>query len=637
MQKKVRDKKPTMTEIKNCNDEGFIEIIDKELIRLFPQRIIKRVLLIVPPDADSSLFSYETCKRGRYWNYPPYGLGIIAKLLLEDGLQVKVLNLNNQILKRCKASLKKEFFKYDEVWQEYLSATIESFSPDFISVTAMFTQTHRSLVQVCTNIKAHYKTIPLAVGGVHITNCFMNRDQLKKEFDDLSVADLLFLFEAEQAYRLFVQSVNSKKNNYEIYQVYFISKQLYFTEKRIISQNDLNVIPSYDLLDIEDLSDNGVIGSFFCLKEKKVRCATVLSNRGCRGKCSYCSVRNFNGSGVRARSIQSVIDELLLLQNEFGVEHIMWLDDDFLYGHKRAIKLFNEMIRQHVKMTWDCTNGIIASSCKEEIIDAAEKSGCIGVNIGVESGNPDILKKIKKTGSIKNFLKAAEIMKKFETINSRVFLMIGFPKETYRMILDTYKLSLLMDLDWYNITIFQPLPNTSIFKTMINQGLVDDNIDTKEVRFNSGAYGKKSEKNEKKIFSSEMRNPFDLSNLDCIPPQSELENIWLYLNYFLNFNRLLKVKSSIKLNQHFKYLSYITNIVAPEDPFPMYFCCYLQKQVQGKIDPRLINRLETALNNSEYWRNSFGFFDLSLDYLKNGFFPTNSDTHKVFEHNEDAF
>ena len=32
-------------------------------------------------------------------------------------------------------------------------------------------------------------------------------------------------------------------------------------------------------------------------------------------------------------------------------------------------------------MTWDCSNGLIAAACKDEVIHAARDSGCVGVNI----------------------------------------------------------------------------------------------------------------------------------------------------------------------------------------------------------------------------------------------------------------
>ena len=68
------------------------------------------------------------------------------------------------------------------------------------------------------------------------------------------------------------------------------------------------------------------------------------------------------------------MDELKILKYEYGINHIMWLDDDFLKGTERTLKLFNEIIRQGLNITWDCTNGVIASSCTEEIIAAAAAS-----------------------------------------------------------------------------------------------------------------------------------------------------------------------------------------------------------------------------------------------------------------------
>ena len=52
-------------------------------------------------------------------------------------------------------------------------------------------------------------------------------------------------------------------------------------------------------------------------------------------------------------------------------------------------------------------------------------SGCIALNIGMESGNREILKQIKKPGTVETFLKAAEVLRDFPEIHSRVFLMIG--------------------------------------------------------------------------------------------------------------------------------------------------------------------------------------------------------------------
>ena len=51
--------------------------------------------------------------------------------------------------------------------------------------------------------------------------------------------------------------------------------------------------------------------------------------------------------------------------------------------------------------------------------------------------------------------------------------MIGFPNETYQMILDTIEVCIQMDLDWYTINPLTPLPNTPVFDEMIEAGMID--------------------------------------------------------------------------------------------------------------------------------------------------------------------
>ena len=53
--------------------------------RLFSCKSIKKVLLVNPPDIDETLFDYNTAKRGRANDYPIYGLGMLARNLIQRG------------------------------------------------------------------------------------------------------------------------------------------------------------------------------------------------------------------------------------------------------------------------------------------------------------------------------------------------------------------------------------------------------------------------------------------------------------------------------------------------------------------------------------------------------------------------
>ena len=65
--------------IEEVSDEDLIEreeLIQGHLTKKFKKRIVKKFLLVNPPDVDDKIFDYSIAKRGRANNYPAYGLGV---------------------------------------------------------------------------------------------------------------------------------------------------------------------------------------------------------------------------------------------------------------------------------------------------------------------------------------------------------------------------------------------------------------------------------------------------------------------------------------------------------------------------------------------------------------------------------
>ena len=122
--------------------QNFLDLI-------FPDRSIKKVLLVNPPDADGELFSPEIARRGRYANYPAYGLAVLAQHLRNMGIEACIINLNNDILKACAKSESFEISDFESTWRQVMDDSIAKFQPDLIGVTCMFTMTHSSFKVVC--------------------------------------------------------------------------------------------------------------------------------------------------------------------------------------------------------------------------------------------------------------------------------------------------------------------------------------------------------------------------------------------------------------------------------------------------------------------------------------------------------
>ena len=253
------------------------------------------------------MFRYDAAKRLRNSNYPPYGLLLLAQCLRSINIQVEVISLNHEVLKRCNQSETIDDFDHDKIWKELLDSKIEEFNPDIIGVTCMYTMTHNSFKNVCQY--ASESKIPLVIGGVHTSN------DVENILRDIQCVSVAFLREADQSFPIFIQAINKKLPIEELAQIVFYRDNniLEITQQKMPDANDINILPAWDISDVRESSSFGIIGTFYYLKPTGTRFAPIISNRGCRAQCSFCGVRNFNGKGVRQRDISVVLNELQIL------------------------------------------------------------------------------------------------------------------------------------------------------------------------------------------------------------------------------------------------------------------------------------------------------------------------------------
>ncbi len=604
-----------MIDVDLATDQSHITTVQKGLDTLFPSRTIERVLLVTPPDADATIFRLETAHRKRYANYPPYGLALLATRMRQLGIHVSIVNLQHHILKKCFEVPASGQFHFDDIWKQELTRQIEITRPDLIGVTCMFSMTHVSFRNVCQFLQTW--KLPIMVGGVHVTN------DIERVLQDVPGIDIIFTNEADLSLPLFVNVVNRHAKISDLAQLLLKNGDSWIRIARTARPegSDLDHLPAFDLLAYHEYSEYGVIGSFYHLTPEGTRYATSQAVRGCRGSCTFCAARGFNGNGVRRRSPESVVHELRLLKEKFGIGHFMWLDDDLFNNEKATLALFESIIRADLDMTWDATNGVIAAACSNPVLEAAQASGCIGLHIGMESGNDEILRRIRKPGTVRHFLQAAQNFRNFENIYASVFVMIGFPGETKAMIADTMRVAREMDLDWYSIGLLQPLPNTPIYEEMKALGQVDSSADHKP-RFMIGSYGAMADREKaSELIDRSFEHAFKHIPDDAVPSGETLTDIWFYMDYHLNYHRLFTETRERKLKQQVRKLEKISNIVSPEHGFALYFLGLLQHRLYGSISPEIVARLEKQISVSPYWSGRLTQFGLCLRHLEEQTFP----------------
>ncbi len=188
---------------------------------------------------------------------------------------------------------------------EKIKESISDFQPDLIGITCLFTMSHQSFKEVAEYLSTIFCG-PIIAGGVHVTN------DAERVLDDVPQLDAIILREAEVALKHFLLNVNEEDKPENLNQIIFKEENKYYEISNSFSSptvEDFDIHPEMKLMEVNELSRYGCVGAYRYLVENS-KITTLLSNKGCRGKCTFCCVSTFNGKGVRKRNVKSVVDEI---------------------------------------------------------------------------------------------------------------------------------------------------------------------------------------------------------------------------------------------------------------------------------------------------------------------------------------
>lgn len=585
------------------------EAIYARLMELFPTGC-KRILLVTPPESPEQEFNVDLALNKRYPCFPPYGAGVLARNLERRGYQGALLDLNFHVLRHTHQNTEDFHFR---IWEEVLAEKVEQFIPDMIGFSVMFTITLKSASEAAAYVRQQYPSIPIIAGGICVSN------DVESVLRSIPQIDIGSFYEADRSLPDLLDVINGRKPVSAIRQVAMLSNQGFIStrERATPTTEEIDMSPEYYDLPINEYTKYGSIGAYNFMRGER-NASSIISNRGCRARCCFCAVRNFNGFSVRSREVSSVVGEMEHLYQTYGITHFMWLDDDLLYNEKHAIRLFNEIVARNLKITWDASNGLIAAAITPELMHAASQSGCIGVNLGIESGSNEILRAIRKPGTTKRYRRAKEILDGFPHIFVKGFMIIGFPNETMRQIRDSVRLARELQFAWYPLQLLTPLPSTEITMSMIEQGLIQP-PDPKETVFWGMAAGSKSksggalrqrEVNEKYVAREFVDLVESLAD-DHVPTKDEWNDIWFVADYRMNYEKILDIHEPIKLRNIQLMLKQLTDQYTKENALGNLYLAVIASKLNDPVESaRRLSLAEKFQRESAYWTKRFEMLDM---------------------------
>ncbi|HJO14821.1 MAG TPA: radical SAM protein [Candidatus Pacearchaeota archaeon] len=366
--------------------------------------------------------------------YPPLGLAYIAAVVREAGHDVKILESNAHNLTH--EQIKKEIFNYN---------------PDFIALSASSSLMNEvdKLSNLCP------ENVKVILGGIHASSApdevLTNHpkiDLVVRREGEETIVEILENKPYEQ-----IDGISYRDNN---------GNNIHNKDSKFIEDLDSLPFPARDLLPMD---------KYFSFEARRSPIDYIVSGRGCPYRCTFCADFITSGRKLRIRSGESIVKEIQFLVDKYSTQEIDFQDDNFTFYPDRIKEFCDLMIKTGLnkKIVWKVANGVRCDKLTLPMLKHMKKAGCYMLSLGIESGNQEILDKMRKAEKLEDIRNAANWCHQVG-IESRGLFIFGNIGENRQTMRDTIEFAKSLPLDTATFHICIPMPSTEHHEIIKKEG-----------------------------------------------------------------------------------------------------------------------------------------------------------------------
>jgi radical SAM superfamily enzyme YgiQ (UPF0313 family) len=193
---------------------------------------------------------------------------------------------------------------------------------------------------------------------------------------------------------------------------------------------------------------------------------------------------------MRAHSAERTLAEVKMLHDRYGITHFQIIDDIFNLDRARAMKFFDLVVREGLKLVISFPNGLRGDRVDREMVDAMWEAGVRYISYAVETGSPRLQKLIRKNMKLDRIRDAID-MSAAKGIVAKGFFMIGFPTETEEealMTVEFAKESDLVQAMFFTVVYFPGAPLYKLGETVCDMSQYQLGLENDYVTIREGPY-----------------------------------------------------------------------------------------------------------------------------------------------------
>lgn len=345
---------------------------------------------------------------------------------------------------------------YGASWDRVRSV-IRSFEPDIVGITCSFSSYYKQAYRTAEIVREERPFAKIFMGGAHPTVAWQNA------FEHAPI-DAIILGEGETTFSRLIDDLHHSALDV------WDSIPVDDYPGLIARLSDGTIVENQKQHMVFDLDSLGFPALDTMDFTRYNNTTSLITSRGCPFACTFCSIFAIFGRKFRARSVESVIDELTYYSKR-GVRTFNVEDDNFTFDIERVDRLMEAICRAGLDIELRFPNGITALKMTEERLKLMARAGVRQLFFGLESTDAETRRKLKK-----GFARIDEIEALIHTarrfgIYAFVSVIIGLPQQTPQDMADGYVETFIRGIaDSANP--YYPIVGTELFRQSEAEGLL---------------------------------------------------------------------------------------------------------------------------------------------------------------------
>jgi radical SAM superfamily enzyme YgiQ (UPF0313 family) len=196
---------------------------------------------------------------------------------------------------------------------------------------------------------------------------------------------------------------------------------------------------------------------------------TLVTNRGCPHRCTYCLANQVAGLANRYRSVDNVLAEIRECVERHGIRSLLFRSDLFTQDARWVRRLCQAILDAGLRISWACNARV--DTIDAETLAWMKRAGCWIIAFGIESGDQATLDRIRKKATVAEAHRAIALCRD-AGIRSSVYLLMGFPWDTRESIEALIAFACELDPDVAEFFYPYPFPGTPLQRQCLELGLL---------------------------------------------------------------------------------------------------------------------------------------------------------------------